>query len=158
MGTEPDNPPTLLGIFPGFRRFPASSPLESPSRLCEICWCDHSLFPGSTTAPIIILDEAVYQALKQYGNREIPHGSLGEQFLVQRLQEASPQINSQISIGDAVLRVTGIVNFQAVKTGYQLPPDVYQQLFVIETSIIEEGLIEPGAPIRISNPQPDREK
>lgn len=150
-----NNPPILLGIFPGPRRFPIGpqGPSDSSSRLCEICWCDNTLFSIGSGTSLVILDEATYRILKQINDRDFTHGSLGEQFLVKHLLEANPLIDSEVNIGDAILRVIALVNLQILDGTCEIPAELSSQLIGLKATITEEGLIEPGAPIQITNPQ-----
>jgi len=127
----------LLYLFPGTEAFPyLGRNLDERSRLCEIQWIDRELFGHK----IVVFTQAFYGAASAVLEREVRPGELGEQLVFSGPVDGY----ETIQVGDAVFQVIGAPDLAAV--GLEL--DLTQlPLGARELELIEEGLVEPGAPV-----------
>jgi len=128
----------LIYLFPGTATFPKLvRNLEGRSRLCEIHWVDRAMFGNK----IVVIAQAFYGAVSGILDQEIQPGGLGEQLVF----SDSIADYEALQVGDAVFKVIGVPDLRAVDPSLDgSKPEFWAR----ELKLVEEGLVEPGAPVQ----------
>jgi MOSC domain-containing protein YiiM len=153
----------VTGIFPGPARFP-SLPAHHEigrSRVCEIVWLDAALFgsplgtgaPGTPVGPVLltILPEEALDLLSKAAGLPLKPGMLGEQITVRGLDPKAAKTGVHLRIGDAVLAITAPADFSPLIPLLHISAQVVGEIHGWTVDLLEEGLVEPGAPVTLIN-------